>query len=34
VQGISLTDYSKAQIQKSIDELKAERETVQTLGII
>lgn len=34
VQGISLNDYSKAQIQKSIDELKAERETVQSLGII
>lgn len=34
VQGISLNDYSKAQIQKSIDELKAERGTVQSLGII
>jgi malate dehydrogenase len=34
VEGIELNDYSRQQIQISIDELKAERQTVRDLGII
>ncbi|MDP0499730.1 MAG: malate dehydrogenase [Verrucomicrobiota bacterium JB022] len=34
VEGLDLNEYSRAQIQKSIDELKGERDTVKSLGII
>ena len=34
VEGVELNDYSKSMIQKSIDELVSERDTVKDLGII
>jgi malate dehydrogenase len=34
VDGIALNDYSRAKIAASIDELRAERDTVRSLGII
>jgi malate dehydrogenase len=34
VEGIELNDYSKEKIQASVDELKAERDTVTQLGVI
>ncbi len=34
VEGIELNDYSREKIQASIDELKSERDTVKSLGII
>lgn len=34
VEGIELNDYSRERIQVSVDELKSERDTVKSLGII
>jgi len=34
VQGVALNDYSRAQIMASVDELKGERDTVKSLGIL
>jgi len=34
VEGIELNDYSKSMIQKSVDELTSERDTVKEIGII
>ncbi len=34
VEGIELNDYSRGKIQASVDELKSERDTVKSLGVI
>ncbi|MCC5807737.1 MAG: malate dehydrogenase [Opitutales bacterium] len=34
VEGIDLNDYSRGKIQASVDELKSERDTVKSLGVI